>query len=632
MHKKGCDVVLDLLLDLGINTFFVITGGAIVPLVDAIGRRESENADEITMLAFQHEQAATFAAEGYWRETGRLAAVVVTSGPGVQNVLNGLCGCYYDSIPLLVISGQVNTSESLDAISSRPRQRGFQEMPVVESFGHFCVYAKKLRFVHDLMGREIYDVFSSAVKAATTPRFGPALVDLPVNIQMCDVLIESCELSSTRLMKSTSIDQDYAIGAMKRMSAMMSSSSRPLILLGAAVRASESIQLVKTLVNQVELPFCLSWGAKDLFAEAHVLNCGSHGVYGSRSANLAVQNCDCLIILGSRLDTRQTGGDLPSFARSAKKIMVDIDAEEIGKLVEKGCVIDLPIIAELRGFLQVFVQRVEQKELTISPPSAGAWGAWVNQVTKWKELYSHAAVDKEVKYRMEDVHEPGALNVYAFMEQLDRKIPSGASVVPDQGGNLCWSMQALTVKKDWRLYTNLGNSSMGFAFPCCIGSAVGARNSSRTIVCIDGDGGFQMNTQELKTAVDYNLPIKTFILNNSGYGIIKQFQDAYFDKRYIVTNFERVDFVNIAKAYGMHAVQLDAHSDIDKILDEVFTHAGPVLVDVNIQQYQKIFPKLEFGNALEHMTPFIPMEELEKTMIVDISTRREPKGWVQAKA
>jgi len=230
------------------------------------------------------------------------------------------------------------------------------------------------------------------------------------------------------------------------------------------------------------------------------------------------------------------------------------------------------------------------------------------------------------------VHEPGALNVYAFMEQLDRKIPSGASVVPDQGGNLCWSMQALTVKKDWRLYTNLGNSSMGFAFPCCIGSAVGARNSSRTIVCIDGDGGFQMNTQELKTAVDYNLPIKTFILNNSGYGIIKQFQDAYFDKRYIVTNFERVNFVNIAKAYGMHAVQLDAHSDIDKILDEVFTHAGPVLVDVNIQQYQKIFPKLEFGNALEHMTPFIPMEELVKTMIVDISTRREPKGWVQAKA
>ena len=624
--KKGCDFILDLLLSLGVDTFFVITGGAIVPLIDAIGR--GEKAGVTTMLAFQHEQAAAMAAEGYWRETGRLAAVVVTSGPGIQNVLNGLCGCYYDSIPMLVISGQVNTSESLDAVSSRPRQRGFQEMPVVESFGHFCVYAKKLKYVHDLMGREIHDVFTSAVNAATTPRFGPALIDLPVNIQMCEVQTSVYDAMPAKKPRTNGLRVDehnlLSESILPRVFEMLRVSERPLLIFGAGVRASSSNHLARILVEQLSVPFCLSWGAKDLFEDDHPLNCGSHGVYGSRAANLAVQNCDVLFVLGSRLDTRQTGGCLTRFAPVAKKIMVDVDCEEIGKLVEKGCTIDLPIIIELNLFFTAITGRASEHRALKS------LSTWTTRTQEWKRAYCNADVDKLLKYEL-DATVPGVMNVYSFLERLSEKIPDKATVVPDQGGNLCWSMQTLKVKKDSRLYTNLGNSSMGFAFPCCIGSAVGASETKNPIVCIDGDGGFQMNIQELKTAVDYNLPIKTFILNNSGYGIIKQFQDAYFDKRYIVTNFTPVDFVSIAKGYGMHALRLTSDSDIDDVLGKVFAHPGPVLVDVAIQQCQKIFPKLEFGNALEHMTPFIPLDELKKTMIVGTTPRQEPKGWVQAK-
>lgn len=615
---KGCDVILDLLLARGIDTFFVITGGAIVPLIDAIGRKELQGSAK--MVAFQHEQGAAFAAEGYWRETGRLPAVVVTSGPGIQNVLNGLCGCYYDSIPMLVISGQVNTAESLDAISSKPRQRGFQEMPVVDSFGHFCKYAKKLKYVHDLFGHEIFEVFSSAIKAATTPRFGPSLIDLPVNIQMCDVDPSFVLPPAERNMITGYAPVPSHVH--DELLQMLEAASRPLIIFGAGFRASGSEHLGGALVQRLAVPFCLSWGAKDLFDEEHHLNCGSHGVYGSRSANLAVQNCDLLIVLGSRLDTRQTGGNLSLFAPTAKKVVVDCDSDEVGKLVEKGCTIQLPVIAELHEFVTGFVAKLAEK-----PQANGAHSEWVSKTREWKAKYSNADVDKAQKYDL-DANVPGVMNVYSFLEKLDEKIPANSTVIPDQGGNLCWSMQTLKVKDNWRLYTNLGNSSMGFAFPCCIGSALGSEN---TVVCIDGDGGFQMNIQELKTAVDYNLPIKTFILNNSGYGIIKQFQDAYFDKRYIVTNFPPVDFVAIANGYGMRAVRITSESDIDKALEETFQHPGPVLVDVSIQQYQKIFPKLEFGNALEHMTPFIPAGELNHIMINDTAPRQEPKGWVQAK-
>ena len=615
---KGCDVIVDLLISLGVDTYFVLTGGAIVPFIDAVGRRNNET----TLVAFQHEQAAAMAAEGYWRESGRLPAVLVTSGPGIQNVLNALCGCFYDSVPLLVISGQVNTSESLDAISSRPRQRGFQEMPVVESFGHFCKYAKKIKYVHDLFGHEIFDVFTTAYEAATTPRFGPVLIDLPVNIQMCEVFTElerPVPFNQKDVLKKRV--NSHAQAKCEKVLDLLLSAARPLVVFGAGVRASGSRDLAHEFIDQFKIPFCTSWGAKDLFDDANSNNCGCIGVYGSRAANFAVQNCDVLWILGSRLDTRQTGGNLARFAATAKKVMVDIDSEEIGKLVEKGCQIHFPIVLELKLFFCTVLSRKN----TFDSGRETKLSTWTKKTQEWKATYANAAVDSQKKYELNgDI--PCVLNAYLFLERLDAKLPVNTTVVPDTGAALCWTMQSLKVKSGMRVYANLGNSSMGFAFPCCLGSAFGSKNP---VVCISGDGGFQLNIQELKTAVDYNLPVKIFVLNNSGYGIITQFQDSYFEQRYYATRFTPIDFVSIAKGYGMSAIRISELTDIDIVLEKVFAYEGPILVDVCIQATQKIYPKLEFGNSLEHMTPFIPLHELENIMITEVATRIEPKGWVR---
>ena len=485
---KATEVIVKRLLALGVDHFFLITGGAIAPLVDAIS-----NETNATMLAFQHEQAAIMAAEGYWRESGKMAAVIVTSGPGVQNTFNGLCGCFYDTVPVLLICGQVNTVESLDSLVSKPRQRGFQEMPVVECFSHFCVYTKKIASEHDRTALGLCEALSAAVKAATTPRFGPAVIDLPVNIQMSDVGAIP-PLPSKRVAHE---DPSIAFEPKKLMEArdLLLAAQRPLFLFGAGVRAARAVSEIKQLVRQLNIPFLLSWGAKDLFPHDDALNIGSPGVYGSRAANIAVQNCDILFIIGSRLDSRQTGGRLDLFSQASKKIMVDIDADEIGKLGESGIPIALSFVCELSAYLAAFLPYVKQ-----------GWAgneAWTSALAEWRARYAKAEIDAPAKYDVAtDVH--GPMSVYTFLERLDEKIPLDASIVPDQGGNLCWSMQTLTVKGEQRLYTNLGNSSMGFAGPCTIGTAVAARETGRPVVCIDGDGGYLMNIR----TISHQHPVK----------------------------------------------------------------------------------------------------------------------------
>lgn len=545
---KVADFIVDFLIKNGVEAFFAVTGGAIAPLIDAVSKRD------VCLVFFQHEQTAAMASEGFFRETGKIAAVLVTSGPGIQNALNGICGCWYDSIPALFISGQVNTSESLGTIEARPRQRGFQEMPVVESIGHFTKFSKK---IEDTTLGHLSSVFSEALQSMKTGRYGPAIIDLPVNVQMSPI--------------------QGVPGILK----LVSESKRPLVLYGMGIRNSKSEKLIKN-----SLPFVTSWAAKDLFPDDHELNIGSIGIYGSRAANFAIQQCDCLIILGSRLDTRQTG-TVSKFSTQSKKIMVDIDEHEINKLKESGVWIDVSIVSDLKTFFDLGL------DLKCSDNSD-----WLDMLNSWKINYAHPKG-----------------GVYTFLDSLT--LPDNTTIIPDTGGNVAWAMQSIKIKGNQRIYTNLGNSSMGFSLPCSIGSSLSDPN--RTIVCIIGDGGLQMNIQELKTVVDYKLPIKILVINNNGYGIIKQYQDAYFESNYVGTEFTNIDFCSIARAYGMKAIQI---TDAEELLESVFTDPGPVLVDILIDPKQQIYPKLEFGNSLEHMYPFVELD------FVSQYERLERKGWV----
>jgi acetolactate synthase I/II/III large subunit len=565
------DILVEELATIGITAYFIVTGGAIVPFVDAVGR-----SSKTEHYCFQHEQAAAMAAEGYYRASGKVGVVLVTSGPGVQNILNGVCGCWYDSIPVLCISGQVNFNESLDSIQSVPRQVGFQEFPVESTFASCTKYVKKI-----LKFEDIQTVFSTAIDRMMTGRKGPVLIDFPVNLQMSKIDNLSLALPSPSI---STVANNVATP--------LYSATRPIIVIGNGCR--DTITSVRSWIESTGIPFVTSWAACDLIEHSHPLRVGYLGVYGDRAANLAVQNADLLLILGSRMDTRETGGNLKTCSAQSVKIMVDIDNEEIKKLPERGFNIDIPINTSVTAFLDS------------NPAIEHSCSEWKTKLAKWK-----------IELGTEPSRTVG--DVYDILKNI--QLPEECIVIPDCGGNLVWAMQSISLGPKQKLFTNFGNSSMGYALPASIGASIGTQKTI-PIVCICGDGGIQMNVQEFQTMSSLNLPITVIIINNSGYGIIRQFQDQYFNSRYTATSSEEVfgqdgvDIVKIAKAYGLDAIESR----------NVEIRNRPCVYDVRIDATQKIYPKLEFGNALENMSPYFP--QIESMMIAPYNQPNRGTGWV----
>jgi len=559
---NACDWIVEYLAKNGLDVYFLVTGGAIVPFINAVSKHHGAK-----YYCFQHEQSAAMAAEGYFRASGKIAVVCTTSGPGVQNLLNGVCGLWYDSVPGLFITGQVNTAESLNALSSQPRQAGFQEMPVVEIFQSITKLSLKVNSLCDVpvMLRRLM----SCVK---TPRFGPVVLDLPVDIQMSSFEVEPEVQFVDGIIRPSAATYD--------LSELFRASKRPLFVFGHGVKLSGCAAEAVICATSMRIPFVVSWGAFDICPTDHPFRIGSHGVYGDRVANYAIQNCDLLIMVGTRMDSRQIGGSTSSFSRFSKKIMVDIDRAEILKLEDKGIKIDHHVYEDAGNFIRT----LQTTDLDTHE--------WLEKLKAWKQKYS-----VEIARNNDGV-------VYKYLDNFFTGLPKDAIIIPDQGGNLIWTMQSAKLQPGHALFTNYGNSSMGFALPCAIGAAIGS-GLRRPVYCIDGDGGFQMNIQELLTVKKYNLPIHIIILNNSGYGIIKQFQDSYFSSKYVATSKaevfgDTVSFERIAAAYGIEN-----------------------LTDVAIPETQKIYPKLEFGNSLENMTPYI---EFESDMIVETPPRKAD-GW-----
>jgi acetolactate synthase-1/2/3 large subunit len=589
--KKVLEYLIDCLVYNNIDTFFLVTGGAIVLTVDYIGQHPKAK-----YYCFQHEQAAAMAAEAYFRTTGKLGVVLSTSGPGAQNLLNGICGCWYESIPCLFITGQVNTYESIDNILTQPRQLGFQETPVVESFSYFTKFSKKIININNFKTE-----LKTAVDECFKDRPGPSLLDIPVNIQNSFINEDLITFNFDPKLEDINLNNEIQL-----INDKLSLSKRPLLLIGHGVRLSNSIEEITNLINKLKIPFVVSWGGFDIIPHSHPQFIGDIGVYGSRGGNFAIQNCDLLISIGSRLDTRQTGGDLKTFSRESFKVMIDIDKNEVFK--GRGLNIDLPIVCDAKVFINKWNDNLPKFKLNSD---------WFNRCKDWKNLKLD---NRPLK--------PNVLTSYEFLEYLNICLPENSVVLPDEGGHLVWSMQSLKAKPQQRIFSNFGNSSMGWSLPAAIGAAL---NTNKIIVCIDGDGGFQMNIQELQTIKHYNLPIKIFIMNNNCYGIIKQLQDSHFNSRYIATenpDYSAPDFVKIAEAYGIKAVEANK-SNYKDIISLALNETGSILVNVIIDKDQKLIPKLEFGNPLEDMSPYLDNEQIKNNMIIDMIPRRDnTQGWI----
>jgi len=593
---KLSDYIAEFLSTRGIKHPFLVTGGAAAHIVDSFGKHPG-----IDYICMEHEQAASMAADAYARMTGKFGVAVATSGPGATNLITGVCCSYFDSIPTLMISGQVNEWETKG--ERKIRQAGFQETDIVEIVRPITKYSVMVKDPNRIR----YEL-EKCVYLATTGRPGPVWIDIPLNVQHAE--IEPEQLESFTPNETEKIYNPVTQQQIKEIFESIQKAKRPVIIAGNGIKLSKSGKLFLHLLEILKIPVVTTWTGIDIVPFDHPQYIGQFGVYGRRGANLAVQNSDLLIALGSRLDTRQTGGQPKTFARAAKKIVIDIDQAELDK---NWVVADLPINADVREVLEKLKQVVESSSIT-------DFSDWLAKCLEWKNRYP--AVLPEW-YKQE-----GSVNSYVFIKSLSDRLKEKDIVIPDQGGNLTWTIQAWEVKKDQELFSAFGNSPMGYALPAAIGASFA--RPGQDIYSINGDGGIQMNIQELQTVKQHNLPIKIFILNNHSYGIIKQFQEVYFDARYEgtvpETGYSMPDFIKVAAAYGLQTESIANHDELESKLDNILATPGPVVVDVLLDEAQKLIPKLVavktsdgqryISKPIEDMVPLLPREEFYANMIV----------------
>lgn len=573
----------------GIHHVFQIIGGASVHMVHSFVAQKN-----MECICVQHEQAGAMAAEAYARVTNNIGAAMATSGPGMTNLITGIGCAYFDSIPTIYITGQVNTDESRQG--RKVRQVGFQETDIVEMVTPITKFAVQVKDPSDFRY-----LLEKAIYIARSGRPGPVLIDIPMNIQRAQ--IDPKKLRSFNP-SEINLDLDSREEIKKKITdaiLVLKKAKRPVIIAGGAIRYADKTALFKELVTLLKFPVVSTWSGLDVLPHDNPYYTGQIGVYGHRGANFTIQNSDCVLSIGSRVDTRITGGKPDTFARSAKKIFIDIDRAELYK--KRGLTPDIGICADVKEVLPVFLQEVKKEKMQKVTD-------WVEKTRQWKAKYP--TVLQQWREKKDKV------NPYVFIDELSTALRGGETVITDCGGNLTWTIQAFRVKKDQRLFSAMGNSPMGYSFAASIGASIGL--GKKPVICIIGDGGMQINIQELQTMFHYKLPIKVFILNSNSYAIIMQFQEMYFNSDYIATipetGYSTPDFVKVAKAYGIKTEEIKNNQELKQKIKKVLAFKGPIVCNVIIPQHSKLIPKLEFGKPIEDLSPLLPRDEFRKNMLV----------------
>ena len=585
------DYTLKFLEQKKIKEVFLITGGAISFMIDAFSRN-----NKIKYISVAHEQSAAMMADSYSRLGPNFSCSMATSGPGATNLITGIACSYFDSIPSLHICGQVNTYEQQDGHKSTKdvRQVGFQETDIVSISKPVTKYSYKLKDAS-----EIRYVLEKAYHLATTGRPGPVLIDIPMNFQK--IKINQNELKPfINKVKVKPIKYKVII---KKIENLLKKSKKPVIILGGGIKYGKAELDLIYFLKIFKIPIVATWSGVDLIDYNNKFYIGTVGVYGSRAANFTVQNSDLIFCLGTRLDTRVTGGMPKSFARNAKKIVVDIDKYELEK--KRGLKIDLKIHLDIKSFFQNYIKY--KKDIV-------SRNEWVLKSNEWKKKYP--IILKEF------FKEKKSVNPYVFMDKLSKLLNSKDVIIGDTGAHLTWLVQAIKIKLGQKLFSAFGNSPMGYALPASIGASM-VRDKKR-VICIAGDGSIQFNLQELHTVDKLKLPVKIFIFNNNGYGIIKQFQELYLNKRYEATGTGRgvsnPNFKKISRAFNINYNLIKNHNQL-KNLDKIINSKNAEIIEVNIKDNQKITPKLQFGNPIEDLSPLLARKEFFKNMDISIIKR-----------
>lgn len=594
MKIRVADYIANVLIQKGITQIFSVVGGGAMHLNDAFGHHP-----HLHCLYNHHEQASAMAAEGYARVHNRMAAVCVTSGPGAVNALTGVVGAYQDSIPMLVLSGQVKTAVTLRRIGLPLRTVGGQEVdivPIVQQnmvkFAEMVVEPQRIRYA-----------LEKAIYLATSGRPGPCWLDIPVDVQGAYVETEEMESYQPEAVSLSPTEEQI-----DTVLARLQQAKRPVLYVGNGIRLAGAAALFRRLVNELQIPVVTCWNSIDLIGTENPYYCGRGGNMGDRAGNFAVQNSDFLLCIGSRLGIYQVGWDVKTWAREAYAVVVDIDPYELQKPTLRA---DLPVCADARLFLERLLERVKTPSLATD---------WVQQCEEWKKTYP---VVQKRQYE-----EAGACNVYAFMDTLSRRLPEGAITVVANGSASVVGSQAYYVKDRDRFLMNCELSSMGYGLPAAIGASLA--NGGGSVICIEGDGSIMMNLQELQTVVTNQLPIKIFVINNQGYQQIRLTQKNIFGNALVGVGEDSGDlgfpnFKKLAAAFGIPYRCIPSNRDLPGVIDEMIAQQGFVLCEVMVSTDQGFEPKsatkmLEdgtfFSPPLEDMAPFLSREELAKNMYI----------------
>jgi acetolactate synthase-1/2/3 large subunit len=574
---KVSDYLVAWLEHKGIHTVFELSGGMIATLLDAFCRQ-----GRIHVVSMHHEQGAAFAADAFGRMTGLPGVALATSGPGAINLLTGLGSCHFDSSPALFITGQVNRHEQK---GERPvRQLGFQETDIVSMTQPIAKAAWRVR-----TGEEIPDLLERAFALATGGRPGPVLVDLPMDLQRVEIG-QFCPGAWPPKPEAPVVLEESQWQAL---AAALRTARRPLILAGGGIRSGRAAELLREFVGQTCIPVVHSLMGVDALPFDHPQRVGMLGSYGNRWANWAVGSADFLLVLGSRLDVRQTGSETQSFSQDRVIFHVDCDAPEVNNRVV-GCT---ALISPLRDFLAA----ARARRTDLQPPDLSEWTAQIAaKRAEWPDV--------------RELVDVAGINPNEFMHALSGASSAAAAYVVDVGQHQMWAAQSLEVLAGQRFLTSGGMGSMGFALPAAVGVAFA--RPGQPVVVVAGDGGFQCNIQELQTVVRNRLPLKLVVINNRCHGMVRQFQQSYFDSRFQSTlwGYSAPDFVKVALAYGIAARRVSAPDGVPAALAWLWSDPQqPLLLEVSIAEATNVYPKLAFGRPITDMEPFCAPTDMEGT-------------------
>ncbi len=592
---RVADYIFSTLADLGVRQVFAVSGGGAMHLVDAVGKNPN-----LEYMATHHEQAAAMAAEGYARITGHLGVALVTSGPGGTNAITGICGAWIDSIPTVFVSGQVTCNTLLEGTGLR--QFGIQESDIVSLVKPITKYAVTVK---DASKIKYY--LEKAIYLATTGRPGPVWLDVPLDVQ--SQLINEKDLTGYKLPADALVVDKEQKKKIAQCVRLLKVAKRPVMIIGYGIRLAHAERQIEKLVEQLKIPVVSSWTASDLISADSDCYIGRSGIMGDRASNFVVQNADLLLIIGSRMSIPQVGYNYRLFAREAKKIVVDIDEHE---LIKPSISVDLPLCMDAKVFIEQLLAYVE---------GGLAWldsDEWLSKCRGWKQKYPVALPE----YRQNK----NKVNSFYFIDVLSKKLDEKAIVVTDMGTSFTCTMQTFHIKKGQRLFTSSGHAPMGFGLPGAIGACFGA--GKRKTICISGDGGLQMNIQELQTVVHYRLPIILFVLNNLGYLTIKLMQQNHFGQ-YVGSDpssgVTTPDVLKIAHAYGIDAVRINNQEEFDLKIDSILAQPGHFICEIMMPEDQALIPRSSslkkpdgeiISRPLEDLYPFLDREEFLANMIV----------------